>query len=120
MQVITKYDKILNLQMPSQGGLEGVNFYIVLLKNEAIIRKKLKGDNMEWVQFIIFFIGVFGLFIWNRAEARSDARHMDSKIDANRNLILEIHKETNALIQVIRDDAKDFHYRLLEIERNKK
>ena len=24
---------------------------------------------MEWVQFIIFFIGVFGLFIWNRAES---------------------------------------------------
>jgi len=75
---------------------------------------------MDWIQFIVFFVGVFGLFIWNRAEGRSDARHMDNKIDANRNVILEVHKETNALIQVIRDDMKDFHYRLLEIEKARK
>ena len=29
---------------------------------------------MEWLQVSIFFIGVFALFIWNRAEGRSDAR----------------------------------------------
>jgi len=64
---------------------------------------------MEWVQFIIFFLGVFGLFIWNRTEGRADARHMDSKLQANRDLILAMH-----------DEMKDFHYRLLEIERGRK
>ena len=58
---------------------------------------------MEWIQFIIFFIGVFGLFIWNRAEARADARH------------------ANSLIEAIRQDIKDFHGRLCSIEeRNRK
>ena len=65
---------------------------------------------MEWTQFVIFFIGVAGLFIWNRTESRNDARHMDTKLESQRNLMMEIHKETNALI-------KDFHERLLEIEK---
>jgi hypothetical protein len=65
---------------------------------------------MEWVQFIIFFLGVFGLFVWNRSESRSDIRHMDNKLDANRELINAIHLE-----------MKDFHARLCTIEeRNRK
>jgi len=64
---------------------------------------------MEWTQFIIFFIGVFGLFIWNKAEGRADARHMDSKLEAIRNLI-----------DAIKEEMKDFHNRLCEIERNRK
>ena len=46
---------------------------------------------MEWTQFVIFFIGVFGLFLWNRAESRADTRHMDTKLEPNRNLIIAIH-----------------------------
>ena len=69
---------------------------------------------MEWVQFIIFFIGVFGLFIWNRAEARADARHMDSQLRANSELIRAVHNEIHL-------EMKDFHGRLCAIEeRNKK
>ena len=69
---------------------------------------------MEWVQFVIFFLGVFGLFIWVRTETRNDLRHMDSKIDANRELIRE-------LIGAIHLEMKDFHGRLCAIEeRNKK
>lgn len=64
---------------------------------------------MEWTQFVIFFIGVFGLFLWNRAEGRTDIRHMDAKLDATRELARAIH-----------DEMKDFHYRLLEIEKNRK
>jgi hypothetical protein len=65
---------------------------------------------MEWVQFAIFFIGVFGLFIWNRSESRSDNRHLDNKIDAIRELTYAIHLE-----------VKDFHSRLVAIEeRNRK
>lgn len=68
---------------------------------------------MEWVQFIIFFIGVFGLFIWNRSESRSDIRHMDAKLEGQRNLILSVHQETTALM-------KDFHGRLCAIEERRK
>ncbi len=60
---------------------------------------------MEWVQFIIFFLGVFGLFIWNRTEARADIRHMDIKLEAIRALVHDIHLE-----------MKDFHGRLCAIE----
>ncbi|MBS0656120.1 MAG: hypothetical protein JSR46_10110 [Verrucomicrobia bacterium] len=63
---------------------------------------------MECTQFIIFFIGVFGLFIWNRTESRADIRYLDMKLESNRDLVKAIH-----------DEMKDFHYRLLEIERNK-
>lgn len=60
---------------------------------------------MDWTQFIIFFIGVFGLFLWNRTEGRADARHMDAKLEGQRNLMNAIHEE-----------MKDFHKRLLAIE----
>lgn len=68
---------------------------------------------MEWVQFIIFFVGVFGLFIWNRAEGRADARHMDAKFESHRNLV-------TAFLDAVREEIKDFHNRLCEIERNRK
>lgn len=58
---------------------------------------------MEWTQFIVMFVGMIGLFAWNRAEARSDARSAD------------------ALIKAIHEEIKDFHGRLCIIEeRNKK
>ena len=65
---------------------------------------------MDWTQFVIFFIGVFGLFIWNRTESRTDWRHMDAKMESTRELVRAIH-----------DEMKDFHARLCIIEqRNKK
>lgn len=63
---------------------------------------------MELTQFVIFFIGVFGLFVWNRSESRQDIRHMDAKLEAQRNLINAIHHE-----------MKDFHHRLIDIEKAK-
>lgn len=60
---------------------------------------------MEWVQFVIFFIGVFGLFIWNRTESRADARHYDTQLKANTELFREMHRETLM-------EMKDFHGRL--------
>ena len=56
---------------------------------------------MEWVQFITFFVGIFGLFIWNRTESRADIRHMDTRLRA------------------IEDEIKDFHGRLCAIEERK-
>jgi len=42
---------------------------------------------MDWTQFVIFSIGVFGLFIWNRTESRADARQTDTKLEAIRALM---------------------------------
>lgn len=65
---------------------------------------------MEWVQFVIFFVGIFGLFLWNRTESRADIRHMDAKLEGQRNLMMAIH-----------DEMKDFHSKLISLEeRNRK
>jgi hypothetical protein len=64
---------------------------------------------MEWTQFIIFFVGVFGLFIWNRTEARTDDRHIHSMLEAQRGLLHAIHQE-----------MKDFHGRLCAMEEKTK
>ena len=63
---------------------------------------------MDWIQFIIFAGGLFGCFFWNRSESRADIRHMDAKLDSNRELVHAIHME-----------MKDFHNRLCDIERRR-
>lgn len=64
---------------------------------------------MEWTHVLGIVLGnlafIFPLWLWNRAEARSDMRHVDNKIDAIRELVYAIHAET-----------KDFHNRLCRIE----
>ncbi len=75
---------------------------------------------MEWVQFIIFFLGVFGLFIWNRTESRADNRHMDTKLESTRDLVRAIHEEGRNFREQMSLEMKDFHYKLIEIERNRK
>lgn len=52
---------------------------------------------------------MLGLFLWIRTEANSDRRHMDSKLESNRDLVRAIH-----------DEIKDFHFRLVEIENKRK
>jgi hypothetical protein len=56
---------------------------------------------MDWIQFALFFIGVFGLFIWNRTESRNDQRQTDAKLEAIRSLMYAIIQE-----------SKDFHGKL--------
>lgn len=51
---------------------------------------------------------IIPLFLWVRTESRSDARHTDSKLESNRDLVRAIH-----------DEMKDFHARLLKIENEK-
>jgi hypothetical protein len=64
---------------------------------------------MEWTQFIIMFVGMAGLFAWNRAEANSDRRGAASCRASDRKDIL-------TLIGNIQDEMKDFHGRLCAIE----
>ena len=87
--------------------LEG--FFLILGVQLAILKIPICRGFMEWTQFSIFFIGVFGLFIWNRAESRADIRHMDIKLEGQRNLMNSIH-----------DEMKDFHSKLIQIEKNRK
>lgn len=56
----------------------------------------------EWLQVMVMAITVCGVFLWARAESKSDYRHMDAKIEAN--------------LQGIRAEMRDFHGRLCAIE----
>lgn len=68
---------------------------------------------MEYIGIIIALLGgviglmavIIALFLWTRAEARMDARHMDNKLESTRELVRAIH-----------DEVKDFHSRLCVIE----
>lgn len=64
---------------------------------------------MDWTQFVLMIFTYVGLFVWNRTESRADMRHMDAKLEANRNLVSAIH-----------DEMRDFHTRLILLEKVKK
>ena len=68
---------------------------------------------MDWIQFSIFAIGVFGLFIWNRTESRADMRHMLNIIDT-------IKADAVAYRTEMAQEIKDFHGRLCAIEERNK
>ncbi|HUD02348.1 MAG TPA: hypothetical protein VMR37_08455 [Rhabdochlamydiaceae bacterium] len=78
---------------------------------------------MDWIQFIIFVLGnmVFALtlWLWNRTESRADNRHMDNKLESTRALVQAIHEDGRTFRESMAAEMKDFHYRLLEIERNR-
>jgi hypothetical protein len=65
------------------------------------------GDILLWIfgNWAMFLT----LFIWNRSESRADIRHMDTKLESNRDLVRAIH-----------DEIKDFHNRLCKIEGEKR
>jgi hypothetical protein len=64
---------------------------------------------VEWTQILALLLGnlaiILPLWLWNRAESRADIRHIDSRMDAIRELTHAIHLE-----------IKDFHGRLCAIE----
>jgi len=74
-------------------------------------------ENMQLVLALITVLGMFlanaaliiPLFLWNRSESRSDARHTDAKLESTRELVRAIYDET-----------KDFHNRLCNIEERNK
>lgn len=71
---------------------------------------------MEWTQFIIFFLGVFGLWIWNRTEGRADTLHMENMMRANRDLIDAIREDGKIFREQWAAESKYFHGRLCSIE----
>lgn len=89
-----------------------------------MIYRKNRGF-MELIQFAIILITFVGLFIWNRTESRADIRHMDAKLESNRNLSMHIHKENRESMEAFQkafmQESRDFHARLCIIEeKNKK
>lgn len=61
---------------------------------------------MEWSQFVILIITIFGLFMWSRSESRSDYKHLEAK--------------TESILRAIQDEIKDFHGRLCSLEERRK
>lgn len=61
---------------------------------------------MEWYHILAMVLGnaalILPLWLWNRAESRSDQRHMEIWV--------------KAALDGIRDEMKDFHGRLCAIE----
>jgi len=53
-----------------------------------------------------FFLGIAGLFLWNRTESRNDFRALDGKIEN--------------LIRAIQEETKEFHGRLCSLEAKNK
>jgi hypothetical protein len=69
---------------------------------------------MDWIQFFGFILTIGGLFIWNRTESNADRRELRQCIDS-------IRETTQAQLNAIQQEIKDFHGRLCNIEeRNKK
>jgi hypothetical protein len=75
---------------------------------------------MDIISLLVILLTISGLFIWNRAEGRSDIRHMDAQVNAIRELAREMHNDARDFRETWINESKDFHYRLLEIEKNRK
>lgn len=83
---------------------------------------------MEWAQMAFLILGngalIIPLFLWTRAESRADIRHMEAKLEANRNetnsLIRSIQEDGNAFRAAIQLEMKDFHARLCELQAKSK
>lgn len=57
---------------------------------------------MEWSQVLTIIIANCGMFLWARRESRADYRDMQAR--------------TDAILNAIKDEMKDFHGRLCAIE----
>jgi hypothetical protein len=79
---------------------------------------------MDWTQVLGIVLGnaafVVPMFLWNRAESRADNRHMDAKLEGQRNLIDAIRQESSEFQKAMAEESKDFHKRLCEIEAKRK
>ena len=74
---------------------------------------------MGILELIVVLITIAGLFVWNRTESRADIRHLDSQMNAIREITREIQKEGAQFRERWLEESKDFHNRLCEIERNR-
>lgn len=79
---------------------------------------------MEWTQLALFFIGVFGLWLWQRTESRTDSRKHEAEIKELRREMIDIMRDLKEDGRIFREqwaaESKDFHGRLCAIEERRK
>lgn len=63
---------------------------------------------------------IISLFLWLRSEANSDRRNMQEIQREDRKDLLQMGKNIESMVLAIESEIKDFHYRLLEIEKSRK
>jgi len=78
---------------------------------------------MDWIQALAILGGNVTMFLWATKQARTDFLHLDKKLDENRKetlgIVKEGRQETQAILKAMQDETKEFHGRLLDIERKK-
>lgn len=74
---------------------------------------------MEWYQVLTIVGANLGMFLWATRQARADFLHSDRKIDENRKETASIVKSMQENLVAIKDDMRDFHNRLCEIEQKR-
>jgi hypothetical protein len=67
---------------------------------------------MAWIQVFTIIFSIIGLFLWMRSESAADRRETQA-------ILREDRKDFITLIRSLEAENKDFHHRLLEIERNR-
>ena len=82
---------------------------------------------MDWIGILALFVANGGLIFWMRSESRQDWRMMDAKMDQvnarmdqHRAEAATAQRDTQALIQSIQLEMKDFHHRLCAIEERRR
>lgn len=68
---------------------------------------------MDWIQTLTILGTVAGLFVWNRSEARTDAKRYDEKNT-------ELRRDMIDIMRSIDKEMKDFHGRLCTIEERRR
>lgn len=95
------------------------------MQNEIIAGKKRGfmdlGIIIAIVGSAIAIIGVtITMMLWIRSESRSDWRNLQDQITGDRRDFIHVIRSIELAIGEIKSENKDFHFRLLEIERQRK
>lgn len=67
---------------------------------------------MDWSQLLTIVGSNLALFIWARTEASQDRRELYSIVNADR-------KDMLSLVRSIEQEIRDFHHRLINIEKGR-
>lgn len=74
----------------------------------------------DWSKIIALIISMYGMMRWFRSDTHEHLVSMDKRIDSMDKKIEVMRIETNAMIQSIHQEMKDFHGRMYAIEERNK
>ncbi len=69
---------------------------------------------------IAIIMSIVAMFLWVRSEANTDRREHNKKHDDISEKMTNLVSAIKADVMAIKDEIRDFHDRLCEIERNRK